>query len=197
MDQYNLSIDVTLRLEGHVHRIVLNGGTSYAKPSWFTLREEDGQVAAFQPLPTLEKAVEVRAGLDSLIERYRAEGWTRDPDVEPPDPFVGDLRIAVESLMEVMQQHREQFPAKARAQYERFRCEMEVAGFGVHSYAALDRAARQRRMGELAEHRGDVSAAIWHYQQAVKAHAAVGVKRRLEALIARHRPASLWPPTES
>ena len=55
----------------------------------------------------------------------------------------------------------------------------------------LARAQRERRLGELAEQAGDRAGAIRRYRAALAAHPRVGIRRRLEQLVAH---ASRRPP---
>jgi hypothetical protein len=61
------------------------------------------------------------------------------------------------------------------------------AGFKVSGLERLARARAQRRLGELAEARGDVRAARRHYQLALAASRHVGVLRRLRRLERENR----------
>lgn len=67
---------------------------------------------------------------------------------------------------------------KLRLAYEHFRCELERAGLPVRWTSRRDRAKGHRRVGELAEARGDVVAAVWHYDQAVRSWKAIGSTRK-------------------
>jgi hypothetical protein len=72
---------------------------------------------------------------------------------------------------------------KLRLAYEAFRCELERAGLPVRWATRRDRAKGHRRLGELAETRGDVVAAVWHFDQAVRAWRDVGCRRRPAELL--------------
>jgi len=55
-------------------------------------------------------------------------------------------------------------------------------GLAPSHRARVDRAQRERRLGELAEGRGDRAAAMLHYEAALAADPDVGVAGRLKAL---------------
>ncbi len=102
-----------------------------------------------------------------------------------------DLRLIVGALMEALKDVREDFArydrtGDLRRQYERFACALRSSGFRIEETLTKQaRASRERRLGELAEQRGDVDAAIVHYERAVRSWTAIGCRRRL-AFLKRH-----------
>lgn len=104
------------------------------------------------------------------------------PQLEPD----AELRLIVSALMEVLADRRElldKFGGDLRRRYELFRCAVEESGFGIDTTAEQKaRAEKQRRLGELAEKRGNVDAAIFFYELALRSWSAIGCRRRLEWL---------------
>ncbi len=104
-----------------------------------------------------------------------------------------DLRLIISALMEALQAARCDFTrydrtGALRRQYERFACVLRSSGFRIEeTLTRTERASRERRLAELAEQRGDVDAAIVHYERAVRSWRAVGCRRRL-AWLRRHEP---------
>lgn len=95
-----------------------------------------------------------------------------------------DLKAVVVALMEALAEVRGQLDAydpsgELRKRYERFRLALEQAGFPVQHTTRLARASAHRRLGQLAEARGDRDAAALHYDLAIRARRDVGCARRL------------------
>src|SRR4051812_44958582 len=95
-----------------------------------------------------------------------------------------DLRAVVTALMEILHDARDglhQYGAGLRMAYERFAYELRRSGFRVDVVASRHaRAAAQRRLGELAEARGNVALAMAFYDLALGSWPEVGCRRRLE-----------------
>lgn len=94
-----------------------------------------------------------------------------------------DVSLIVSALMEALATERHAFndydrTGRLEQSYESFRCYLRVAGFADGWQHRRDRALGHRRLGELAEGRGDLVAALWHYDQAVKSWKNVGCRRR-------------------
>jgi hypothetical protein len=181
-DPLDLAVDVTLQRDGHTCRLVL-WQRAHANSPWVQLAYADGRIAAVNVLRALEAAVDARTGIDDAIATLIADGWTvaAPPlQVEPPQ----DLRLTVESLMEALNDQRQVVDGvdptgTLRRRYESFRTALERAGFAVTGFERADRGARQRRLGELAELRGDFPGALRHYEAALLADPNVGEQTRL------------------
>ena len=98
-----------------------------------------------------------------------------------------DLKLTIASLMEVLADVRERLnlfdrTGQLRRRYEALRCALSEAGFPVRHESRFARAAAHRRLGELAEERGDLQAALLHYELAVRARKDVGCRRALDRL---------------
>ena len=103
-----------------------------------------------------------------------------------PDP---ELRVIVAALMELLDDRRElldKFGGDLRNRYEFFRCALEESGFSIDTTTERKaRAESQRHLGELAEKRGNVDAAIAFYELALRSWPEIGCRRRL-AWLRRH-----------
>jgi hypothetical protein len=97
-----------------------------------------------------------------------------------------DLRLVVATLMELLKDRRGLFDAHGRhlrLSYEAFACALRNSGFQVGEFQDRQARARtQRRLGELAEQRGDIAGAIAFYELALRSYADVGCRRLLERL---------------
>lgn len=100
-----------------------------------------------------------------------------------------DRVLIVQALMEALADVRWEFdraevdPQKRlRKAYEVFRCELARCGMPLQFQSQKDRARAHRRLGEMAEARGDAYAAVWHYEMALRCWKQVGVDRRLKKL---------------
>lgn len=97
------------------------------------------------------------------------------------------LRAAVEVLMWVIAEHRHEFSALARTgtlrtDYEAFRSSLQMQGFRVTGLEAIERARALRALGEYADGRGDLVAAEWFFDHAVRLDPKVGSASRLKAI---------------
>ena len=108
------------------------------------------------------------------------------PRIVPPR----DLALMVAAFLEAMTDVRDELDryGAVREGFEHFRRELVTAGFPVGFHSRMARARGQRRLGEIADLRGDTHAAIWHYEQALKSYAAVGCRQKLAALRKRVSP---------
>ena len=157
----------------------------------------EGAGVAFRVVWAPAAVLAIKARFDAEIAAAVADGWqpAADPPLQPlpaPEPPTRDLRQVVEPLMEALREFRWAFDrvdpsGRLRRRYEGFRCALQEAGFHVSGLERLDRARAERRLGELAESRGDRPRAIVHYRTALAGHPQVGVKRRLAALEADQR----------
>lgn len=116
---------------------------------------------------------------DAKVARLRR----RAPQlVVPPD-----LALACATLIELLADVRGAFDrydpsGTLRQQFEVFRAALERAGLPVRFDRRRDRAMAHRRLGELAEQRGDLAGAWLHYDLAVKAWRDVGCRQRRDRL---------------
>jgi len=103
-----------------------------------------------------------------------------------------DLRLVVETLMELLKDRRALFDAHGRwvrRSYEAFACALRNSGFRIAEFQQRKaRALAQRRLGELAEARGHVAGAIAFYALALRSGRDVGCRRALARL---QRPADI------
>lgn len=102
---------------------------------------------------------------------------------EPTDEIV----MLVESLMETLAEWRDELAlfdrtGKLKNAFEMFRCQLQESGFSVRFERKQDRARAHRRLGEVAEARGDVAAALLHYDLAVRSWKGVGCARSRDKL---------------
>jgi hypothetical protein len=101
------------------------------------------------------------------------------------DGLTPDRVLIVQALMEALSDVREELgptvgfgpTGKLRRAYEMFRCELDRAGMPLRFETQQHRARGHRRLGQIAEARGDVTAAVWHYDMAVRCWRDVGCKR--------------------
>lgn len=110
-------------------------------------------------------------------ERLRSKRL--EPDAE--------LKAIVTTLIEAFADVRDRLrffdrTGELKVKYEAFRCALEGAGFDVRHENRFARAVAHRRLGELAEDRGDLDGAFLHYQLAVRARRDVGCRRRMERI---------------
>jgi hypothetical protein len=181
-DPFDLAVDVTLARAAQTCRFVL-WRRAHAISPWVQLAYANDRLVSVAVQRSVEAAVDARLAIDDAIAQCVAAGWTRVPApvrLEPP----ADLRLIVESLMEALHDQRQVIDAldpsrTLRHCYEAFRAALERAGFAVTGVERLTRGARQRRLGELAELRGDFPSAVRHYESALLADPYVGVQRRL------------------
>ena len=116
------------------------------------------------------------AGLDP------AAMFSRTPAVQPES----ELRLVVAALMELLEGRREQLDTyghNLRHRYESFRAALAESSFVLDTTRdRKGRAEAQRQLGELAERRGNVDAAIAFYELALRSSPTIGCRRRLEWL---------------
>ncbi len=185
-----LALHMRLRRHGAERRYVLTRVPEV--PGWGLWVEESGSALRLGILTTRTEADARRAAVDAEIHRLLTTGWRVVPPSAPAavlaaDPARRDLAAVIEPFMERLQALRGVFDridstGKLRLQYEQFRCNLATAGFRVSGLAALERARRFRRLGELADAAGAPGQAIRFYRAAVASWARVGVARRLRAL---------------
>lgn len=122
-----------------------------------------------------------------------AEDLLRKAGIEPTDVLPttasapdAELRLVIAALMELLEERRErldQFGGDLRRRYEVFRCALEESGFALDTTTERkNRAHAQRKLGELAERRGNVDAALFFYELALRSWPEIGCRRRLEWL---------------
>ena len=142
------------------------------------------------------EALAVRERLDAAIAARLSTGWVPmgmaplAPRVAPT-PLPPDLHLHLSRLLEVLDHERTALCAADPSGRLWAACQtllrhgrrFDVAMPG----ARRARAQRERRLGECAEHAGDIPAALLHYRAALAAHAGVGVRRRLARLVAYER----------
>jgi hypothetical protein len=130
-----------------------------------------------------------RLAVERRVRCLVARGWrltTPAPETAPLPP-TADAVVALESLVEALGDLRWQLDAldptgRLRGAADEVRRRLEQAGLRVSVRGRRARAVAARRLGELAEARGDRGAAAVHYRSAMAAWAGVGVRRRLHAL---------------
>ena len=134
-------------------------------------------------------ALDARQRVDTQIAARLAAGWVpvdRWPAGAPPAPLPPDLVVQMRRLLEVLASAREALQAADPRGRLWAACALflhQARRFGVASpRPRLARAARERRLGELAEQAGDRPAAIFYYRAALAAYPRVGVTRRLARL---------------
>jgi hypothetical protein len=114
-----------------------------------------------------------RAGLPLSRKAYRQV---------PPQ----DLRILVAALVEILNDARADlhlYGGRLGEYYELFVCELYSSGFRFDAVAERKmRAQLQRRVGELAELRGDVEGAVAFFELAIASWQDVGCRRALDRL---------------
>lgn len=175
----DLSIRTTLDRAGHERRFVLS---SPRPDRWVYLAYDDGAPVAFEPIGNERRAGACRDAIERQAAQLVADGWTRHD--EAPLIVDGDIQTALVALVELVAAHPEATGAIAdpvwRA-YDRFVSACVAHGVPLR-FTAATRATAQRRLGELAEQRGDYRAALVFYRAAVLSDPGVGVSRRLAAL---------------
>src|SRR5712691_3949497 len=140
-------------------------------------------------------AVEARSRLDRVIAARLAAGWvpvdvgSAGAPLGPATPLPADLVLHISQGLEALERHRAALRAADPSGQLWAACvtwlrQARRVGVGAPR-AWVTRAARERRLAELAEQAGDMPAAILHYRAALAAHPRVGVRRRL-AQLARH-----------
>lgn len=140
-------------------------------------------------------ALERRARFDTLIAERLAAGWVpvdvgpAGAPLGPATPLPADLVLQISHLLEVLERSRTALRGADPTGQLWAACvlvvrQMRRVGIGIPR-AWVARAARERRLGELADHAGDLPAALLHYRAALAAHPRVGVRRRLAQLM-RH-----------
>lgn len=117
------------------------------------------------------------------VEERRRLSVPPGPQLEPDE----DLRAAVTALIEALDATRDRLNLFDRSgalkrRYESFRCALELAGLAQGHRARAQRASAHRRLGELAERRGDLMAALMHYELAVRSRKDVGCQRQLQQM---------------
>jgi hypothetical protein len=132
-------------------------------------------------------AIAIRDLLDRQIARQLAAGWVpADPVTVTPIALPPDVALQITALLESLARARgairavDPTEALLRAS-ETLRAEARRVGLDVPNPWIL-RAQDSRRLGELADARGDLAAAIVYYRAAIAAHRRVGVARRLAQL---------------
>ena len=110
-----------------------------------------------------------------------------------------DLKLLLTSFVEAVGEHRHYLMTAHRSinaarAFDVFRAQLVNAGLLDPVDTRKERAIRERRLGELAEARGDMNAARLHYEHAVRSCARVGCARHLERL---KKSSSLIPETRS
>jgi hypothetical protein len=121
-----------------------------------------------------EKAEELRRLADRLVEPAGAI-------VLGPE----DLQIVVKTLMELLLDARDSLSSNVwlREAYEEFALELSRSGFRINERTTREqRAADQRRLGELAEARGDIAGAIVFYDLAMRSWPDLASAVRLDYL---------------
>jgi hypothetical protein len=136
-------------------------------------------------------ALIVRQRLDARIGARLHAGWVPvDPGptgteaVAWPSDLAQDLSYLLDTVMQRASAFRAVDPTgQLWAACVIFRREAQRCGVPPLP-TRLARAQRERRLGELAEHAGDRREAIRHYRAALALHPRVGVRRRLQQLVA-------------
>ena len=123
-------------------------------------------------------------------------------DTQPDPPRPGepvlrkavppDLKLLLTSLVEAVREHRRYLQVAHRSMdmalsFDLFRAQLETAGLLDSVDTRKERALRERRLGQLAENRGDVRAARLHYEHALRSWRRVGCARHLERLRRQNR----------
>lgn len=118
-------------------------------------------------------------------------------DTQPDQPRPGepalrkaippDLKLLLTSLIEGVREHRRYLQLAHRTMdlalsFDLFRAQLETAGLLDSVDTRKARALRERRLGQLAESRGDIRAARLHYEHALRSWRRVGCARHLERL---------------
>lgn len=128
------------------------------------------------PFETLQLRRRVNAAID--------EAPFPPPGLLAPSP---DLVALVCAFVEAFNEIRDELERySCRERYESFVCQLR-RHFPVGFPHRVARAQGQRRLGEIADLRGDIDAAIWHYTQALKSFNTVGCRTKLAALVTRTR----------
>jgi hypothetical protein len=135
--------------------------------------------------------------LDRVIAERLTAGWvpvdvgSAGAPLGPATPLPADLVLHISYGLEALERGRAALRAADPSGQLWAACVTwlrQARRFGVGAPRAwVTRAARERRLAELAEQAGDMPAAILHYRAALAAHPRVGVRRRL-AQLARHWP---------
>ncbi len=136
------------------------------------------------------EALTVRQRLDARIAARLAAGWVpvdprpTGPGVAWPAGLAQDLSYLLETLAHRSDAvHAVDPTGQLWAACVIFRRAAQRCGVPA-LLTRLARAQRERRLGELAEQAGDRAGAIRHYRVALATHPRVGVRRRLEQLLA-------------
>lgn len=109
----------------------------------------------------------------------------KGPHLQPS----ADLVMIAQTFCEAFEQQKDELSRFGLwTAFSTFVDRLSDAHIPVLTDARRDRALEQRRLGELAESRGHVTAAIYHFELALQNDARVGCKKRLQQLLAIRTP---------